>query len=46
MGGNICHVGVLKGPKVLTGASYGCEKGEKRSGFVIYLYLKDEIYGS
>ena len=32
---------LVKGPKGLSDAFYGCEKVKKRSGFVIYSYFKD-----
>ena len=33
-----------KGPKGLPIAFYGCEMSRKRSGFVIYSYIKDSAF--
>ena len=35
---------LVKGPKGLSDAFYGCEKVKKRSGFVIYSYFKDSAF--
>ena len=43
-GGEICRLGLLKGPKGLTDEFYGFIKSRKRSIFVIDSYLKDSAF--